>query len=208
MTSLSNDYPADNHDAIALWDLDGTLADYDPAMEEWLNKLRSPQETWTGRGHNVNEEWMRERIKLVRRLPGFWRDLRPLNLGFELIEAAKPFNFENHVLTKSPKAAFNAFTEKAEWCNYYVPDFHVTIGGKKQLVYGKVLFDDWPGYILPWLEVRPRGLAIAVAQPWNEGLTHPNLVRYDGTNLNEVVDRLAAARASVKTPPPGCIRGE
>lgn len=199
MTSLSSDYPSTNHDHVALWDLDGTLADYDGSMDEIQNSLRSPEETWTGRAHAVVTPWMKARIELVRKMPGFWRNLKPLARGFELIEAAKPFEFENHVVSKGPsKNALNAWSEKVEWCNQHVPDFIVTISGKKQLVYGKVLVDDWPGYFLPWLEARPRGLVIVPAWPWNEGVTHPNLVRYDGTNLSEVVDRLAAARASVK----------
>jgi 5'(3')-deoxyribonucleotidase len=185
-----------------LWDMDGCLADYDEAMERYLAELRSPEETWTGRAHNVanesDSEWMKNRIALVRRRPGFWRDLKSLAAGEELREAAAQFGFENHVLTKGPSKAVNAWSEKAEWCAKYVPDFHIHMSQKKSLVYGEVLVDDWPGYFMPWLEVRPRGLVIAPKWPWNEDAEHKNLVLYDGTNINEVIDRLAAARALVK----------
>jgi 5'(3')-deoxyribonucleotidase len=202
MTTLSDNYPTDNHDAIMLWDMDGCLADYDEAMERELSAMRSPDETWEGRAHDIanspGSEWMRNRIALVRRRPGFWRELKPLRAGFELVTAAKKFNFENHVLTKGPSKAVNAWSEKAEWCAQHVPDFHIHMSQKKSLVYGKVLVDDWPGYFMPWLEVRPRGLVIAPKWPWNETYEHNNLVHYDGTNINEIVDRLAASRAAVK----------
>ena len=186
-----------------LWDMDGCIADYDGSMGVQLEAIRSPEETWTGRGHAVaaeeNADWMRKRIELVRKVPGFWRNLERLDKGFELIEAAEPFNFENHVLTKGPSQTVNAWSEKAEWCAKHVPGFHIHMSQKKSLVYGKVLVDDWPGYFIPWLEVRPRGLVIAVKWPWNEEYSHPNLVHYDGSNLNEVTDRLAEAHASIKT---------
>ncbi len=63
-------------------------------------------------------------------------------------------------------------------------------------MYGKMLTDDWPNYMIRWLEWRPRGLGIMPAQKWNEGFEHSNVVRYDGTNLAEVRDRMEAIRAT------------
>jgi len=198
MTTLNQDsYPTENHDAIALWDMDGTLVDYDLAMETAIASLRSPDETWEGRAHSVREPWMEARIKMIRSVPGFWRNLKPLKLGFDILEAAKPFDFENHVVTKGPTSANSAWSEKAAWCAEHLPDMHIHISQKKSLIYGKVLVDDWPGYFMPWLEVRPRGLVVAIKWPWNAEYSHPNLVHYDGTNINEVTDRLAEAHASV-----------
>ena len=37
-----------------------------------------------------------------------------------------------------------------------------------------------------WLEWRPRGLVVLPAQPWNHGFSHPNAIRYDGSNLHEI----------------------
>lgn len=188
-------YPEENHNNVCLWDMDGTLVDYDAEMSAALRLMRSPEETWTGRGHDIREDWMKHRIDMIRNVPGFWSNLPWHPRGSELVRAFEDnFDFENHILTKGPTSSTGAWTEKVEWCRKHVPEFHVTISGKKSLVYGKVLVDDWPQYFMPWLEVRPRGVVVAVAAPWNEGYEHDNLVRYDGTNLNEVLDKVSEAR--------------
>ena len=50
--------------------------------------------------------------------------------------------------------------------------------------------DDWPEYIKPWLEWRPRGLVIMPDQPWNQDFEHPQVVRHTDDNLAEVEARL------------------
>jgi 5'-nucleotidase len=57
-----------------------------------------------------------------------------------------------------------------------------------------VLVDDWPPYVERWLQWRPRGLVILPAQRWNEGFSHPNALRYDGSNLAQVREALARIR--------------
>ena len=52
------------------------------------------------------------------------------------------------------------------------------VGKSKGGVYGRVLVDDWPGYVEDWLAHRPRGLAIMPAHPYNEDFKHPNVIRY------------------------------
>jgi len=61
------------------------------------------------------------------------------------------------------------------------------------MVYGKFLYDDYPDYMLKWLEHRPRGLGIMPANRANQGFQHAQVVRWDGTNLDEVAARLRAA---------------
>lgn len=65
-----------------------------------------------------------------------------------------------------------------------------------ELRYGAVLVDDWPEYIRRWLENRPRGLVIMPAHEHNAGFNHPNVVRYDGTNKDEVKARMLTRFAS------------
>jgi hypothetical protein len=45
------------------------------------------------------------------------------------------------------------------------------------LVYGKVLYDDFPPYILRWLEWRPRGKVLMLDAQHNRDFTHPNVFR-------------------------------
>jgi hypothetical protein len=114
----------------------------------------------------------------------------------------RALRFTLGMLTKGPGKTPGAWTEKFEWCQANIPDADVTITQNKARVYGRVLFDDWPDYYIPWLVHRPRGLVISVAQPWNAnmdeilaaakkaGVEIPRIIRYDGTNLEELKAQL------------------
>jgi 5'-nucleotidase len=191
----------DADDKIALIDLDGTVADYDTALQAGMLSIQAPGEPAYADRHTGGTEppYAEARRKLIQRQTGFWRDLRPLPLGFEVVEELRTLGFELHVLTKGPKTTPNAWSEKVEWCAEHLPDATVTITGDKSLVYGRVLVDDYPPYFLRWLDVRPRGLVVCVAHPWNEAFApgganaHPNVLRYDGENRAVLRQRLARA---------------
>lgn len=188
------------HEAIALFDMDGTLADFDGAMREKLALLESPDEQQVDVAAlfetGTTPDWLEARKALIKKQPGFWKCLKRFPLGFDVLEIARELKFINHILTKGPRKTTSAWTEKVKWCAREVPDCLVTIGQDKGLLYGKMLTDDWPKYMIRWLEWRPRGLGIMPAQKWNEDFTHPNVVRYDGTNLAEVRDRMEIVRAT------------
>jgi hypothetical protein len=190
------------HDAIALFDLDGTLADYDRAMREKYRELCSPAElAEMGEDYNpsdIRHGYVHARTRLIRNTPGYWSGLQRYKQGFELLNIARDLGFDIHILTKGPKSHSLAWAEKVDWCVEHVPDaVGIQIVQTKSLVYGKVLVDDWPNYYMQWLEVRPRGLVVVPAHPWNKGKTdHPNCVRYDGTNFAEVQERMATQRKS------------
>lgn len=191
-------------DLVALVDLDGTLADYDSAMTEAMRSVQDPSEAPYGSryepdGTRKEIPHVEARRRLIQRQPGFWRGLKPLALGFDVVKELRSLGFELHVLTKGPALVFSAWSEKVEWSQTHISDAVVTITGEKSLVYGRVLVDDYPPYFEKWLNVRPRGLVVCVAQSWNEHFgrggrsEHPNVVRYDGTNLDIVKERLSAA---------------
>lgn len=189
-------------DRIALIDLDGTVADYDSEMQAQMRRIMAPsEEVYTHRPVLDEDELehMKARRKLIQRQTGFWRRLKPLAMGFEVIEEMRHLKFGLHVLTKGPTTTPNAWSEKLEWCQEHLPDAAVTVTGDKSLVYGRVLFDDWPSYFTKWILVRPRGLVICLAHPWNIDFAkggareHPNVLRYDGSNREELVARLTRA---------------
>lgn len=182
-------------DAVALLDMDGTVADYDGAMIAALETLRAPEEPPILLGHSKDPPHIEARKKLIKGTPGFWRRLPRIERGFEIVEDLREFKFELNVLTKGPSGTLSAWTEKAEWCREHLPDALVAVTEwPKAYSYGRVLVDDWPEYFMPWLHRRPRGIVIAVAQPWNEGVAHQNLIRYDGTNRDQVREALRWAR--------------
>lgn len=183
---------------IALFDMDGTLADFDGAIKAGLERMRSPGEPELKDiyGDEENAPWMKERRQAIKQRPGFWAELAPLQLGFDILTEAKALNFTSHILSKGPQWQHAAWAEKVQWCHKYVPDVPIILAQDKGLVYGKMLCDDWPPYFMRWLEWRPRGLVVSVKQPWNVHVKHPNVVIYDGNNLEEVRDRMATIRAT------------
>jgi 5'(3')-deoxyribonucleotidase len=202
-------------DTIALIDLDGTVADYDAALKEAMARLQAPEEEPYRARPATGEEpaHVEARRLLIQRQPGFWRDLQPLPLGFQVVDDLRALGFVLHVLTKGPTTTPNAWSEKVEWCRHHLPDAFVTVTSDKSLVYGRVLVDDYPPYFTKWLQVRPRGVVVCVAHPWNEPYArggaqeHPNVLRYDGANRDELRARLkwayereAGARLGAESP--------
>jgi 5'-nucleotidase len=180
-------------DNVALIDLDGSTADFDLAMAQELEKLQGPRDPPLG-NYRPAPPHIVARQRLIKKVPGFWRNLPRLQLGFDVVDILRELEFQLVVLTKGPRKNPQAWAEKVDWTLENIPDASITITEGKSLVYGRVLEDDWPAYYLPWLEVRPRGLVVAVAQPWNEGETHPRVIRYDGTNLEQVREALRRVR--------------
>jgi 5'-nucleotidase len=188
---------------IALVDMDGTVADYDAALRRDLAKLRSPEETGPPVIHGSKKqmpEFFRNRVNMIRSQSGWWENLGTRPDGFQIVSMLKRLGFEIHVLTKGPEESTNAFTEKARWCQKHLPGVPITLTEKKAMVYGRVLVDDWPPYVEPWLATRPRGLAVMPNRDWNKDFSHPNLVRafVDPNtgllaNYDEVFERLRHA---------------
>lgn len=179
-------------DRVALIDLDGTIADYDLAMITAMKQIQHPSETLYQKLES-EPDYVKARRLLIQRQPGFWKNLKPLQLGFDIVEELRSLGFLLHVLTKGPTSTPNAWSEKLEWCKQYLPDAAVTVSGDKSLVYGRVLVDDWPSYFLKWLEVRPRGLVVCVEHELNKDIKHPNVIHYNGSNIEELKARLKQA---------------
>lgn len=183
---------------IALVDLDGTLAGYDAAMVRDLKKVCPPefmgQLISTYRSKDW-PEWFESLTRMIRHQPGWWRDLEPLADGFVILSMLQKLGFEAHVLTKGPRTTIPAWSEKVEWCaNNLTDETLVTIASRKEMVYGRVLFDDSIAYTSEWLLARPRGLVIMPCRPWNRDFKHDRVVRWDGTNKEEVRQALIRAR--------------
>lgn len=178
---------------IALFDLDGTLADYDGALKRDLDKIRAPEEKPLSEEnlYHMNPH-LEARRHMITSQSGWFLRLEKFQLGFDILEEVRKRGFKVVVLTKGPTSKYNAWSEKVEWCSRYLPsDIEgVTITHNKGLVYGKILVDDYPPYVQQWLNARPRGLVIMPAHEYNKDFSHPNVIRYDGTNLEDVLARI------------------
>lgn len=169
---------------VACIDLDGSACDYNGGMKTAMESMRSPGEPTLDGPDPFHDAppWLEARMEYVKNRPGFWYDLNPIPLGMEVIDLIREVGYSLMILSKGPKKAVNAWSEKVQWAFRYIPDALVTLTQDKGGSYGRVLFDDWPPYILRWLKWRPRGLVLMLDQPWNqehEGkpFEHPNVIR-------------------------------
>jgi hypothetical protein len=120
-------------------------------------------------------------------------------MGFNILRMLRKKGLKIHALTKGPVTNPNAWTEKVLWFQEYMnKEDKMNITQDKGLFYGKILVDDYPGYIKRWLKYRPRGLVIMPATNANGDFEHQQVVRYDGTNMSEVEDRVDDALKGMK----------
>lgn len=186
---------AQESERIALFDMDGTLFDLDSRMKEELEKMRSPDEPEIS---NPFEDlpWLENRRRAIKRVSGFWRSLPKWKPGWDILEIAKEIGFDIHILTKGPssKGMGISWMEKMECIrDHFGSDVTLHISENKSVTYGRVLVDDFESYVKDWLHRRCRGLSIMPAHEYNKDFKHPNVIRYDGTNHNEVRLALQAA---------------
>jgi len=171
---------------VALIDMDGTIADYDKAMEDSLELLRAPEEEVYKTGlHKKHPQHIYNRMDIIKAQGDWWENLPKIESGFKVVEVLKDLGFYMTILTQGPKDNPISWSHKVRWCKKNVPDLDITITRNKGLVYGKLLFDDYPPYITQWLKHRPRGVVIMPRQPWNVDFEHKNVFVYDN-NLDAI----------------------
>lgn len=174
---------------IALFDLDGSLFDYDKALLKSLNAMRAPCEPKIPNNLHALEKapHFHARMEAVKSVPGWWRNLEPIKNGFKIYNLAKKIGFDCQILTKGPRTKSIAWAEKLECCQqHFGEDILVHVVSDKGGFYGKVLFDDYPEYMLKWLRYRPRGLGIMPVTKNNKKFKHPNVIMWDGTNYRQI----------------------
>jgi 5'-nucleotidase len=183
-------------DMIALFDLDDTLADYRGQVLRDLKRIASDGEPPVAEVFST-KPYLSARRKMITAQVGWWLNLPKFQLGWDVLEVVKELGYSVSILTKGPKTNHTAWSEKLQWCNKHLVKYidGVTICHDKSIVYGAVLVDDFPAYIKSWLDHRPRGLVIMPAHDYNSDFIHPQVVRYDGTNILEVRTRLSERRA-------------
>lgn len=180
---------------VALVDMDGTLADFDGAMRRDLEAMRSPdEELLIGQEYEDKYKWLKARKDSIKRQPDWWFNLEKLPRGFAILDMLRDLKFRIHILTRGPKNNAGAWTEKVKWCRLHVPDASITITLDKSLTYGRVLVDDWPDYVTPWLRHRARGLVVMPAQTWNATFSHPQVIHHTGANDAEIYEALKVQR--------------
>jgi 5'-nucleotidase len=182
---------------LALFDMDNTLFDYEGQLRSDMRKLMSPDEI---EPEDLFDEerlpYLKARMDLIKNIPGWWKDLPKFQLGWDVFGLCQEKEFKIHVLTKTPNSKPRAAMEKLQCLDIHCPGVRADLVGEdKSRTYGMVLVDDYPPYVEGWLEHRKRGLAIMPAHRYNAAFKHPNVIRYDGSNLREVAEALDAVKA-------------
>ena len=179
-------------DNIALFDLDGALCDYDLALKESLEKLKSPSEITSDYGRDNEPDYLTQRRKIITSAESWWENLPKFNLGFDVLNIAKSLDYRIMILTQGPSSNPNAWSGKMKWVHKNLgKNVDVTMTRDKSLVYGKILVDDYLPYIEGWLGHRKRGHVIMPAQRWNEDYLSKSkflnqITRYDSSNIEQV----------------------
>lgn len=180
-------------EAIFLFDMDGTVADYEEGLRRELLKIQSPDEPFFDIHMSHAPDWFENRMRLIKKQTNFWLNLPVIEKNIRVLELAEKLGYVLHGLTKGPRSTHSAWSEKLLWCQKNIhPDVDLTVTMDKGLFYGRVLFDDFPPYMNRWLENRPRGLGIMPTTKGNADFNHPNVIKYDGSmeSLTIVKDRL------------------
>ncbi len=202
---------------IALFDMDGTIADYVSAMKRDMESLRSPDEPETAEVNlwDVNVKHIKARKETIEKTHGWWRNLEPIPVGIEVMKIAQELGFEIRILTKGPKAVPQAWAEKLEWCQHHLgKKIQVTITRDKGTVYGRVLVDDYWPFMEGWLKHRPNGLGLMPgaskelmpADDRKKAVDHPRVAFFDSNILEQVEENLILARNRKEGEPLGELR--
>jgi len=182
---------------IGLFDMDGSLADYEGQLKKDLLPCLHPEDRKRflelGMWQADELEPFKSIIRLIKKQPCWWRHLPVLEDGMRIYNLAQKIGFKNEILTKGPRRYSRAWKEKLEWCQeHFGDDIDVNAVSNKSRFYGKFLYDDYPDYMDPWLKHRPRGIGIMPANQTNLKYSHPRCIKWDGTNYDEVKAALEA----------------
>ena len=139
------------NERIVLFDLDGTLCDYNLGLKHSMVLLESPNErdfpdepAFKGVPRDDAPAYLRARANLIRSTVDWWADLPKFKLGFVIWDLAGTLEYRKMILTQGPRRNANAWTGKKLWIDKNLgQDVDITITRDKGLVYGKVLVDDW-----------------------------------------------------------------
>lgn len=188
-----------NIENIALFDMDGTLCDYDSGLKVEMDKLISPgEQPFTPPLEDNAPKYLKARADLIRSSESWWANLPKLKLGWDILEIARNLEYKIMILTQGPRRNPASWSGKKRWMDKNLgEDVNITITRDKSLVYGKVLVDDYPKYVEGWLKWRPRGRVIMPEGPLNKGFHHPNVIKYDGTNIKQVQEAMEKAKLRI-----------
>lgn len=175
---------------VALFDMDGTLCDYDGQVLRDLERLRGDSEPYPTGSIRKMPDYIKSRIDAISATSEWWEKLPKLELGWEILKVAQELQYRIMILSQAPVDNSEAWSGKIKWLQKNLPNVDMTLTRDKGLVYGKILVDDYPKYISSWLTWKRNGFVIMPANESNANFKHKQVVRYDGSNIEEVKEAM------------------
>lgn len=135
---------------------------------------------------------IKERIKEIQNRKDWWRTLPVLEKGIQLWQYLRTLGFETALATKGPYLKPQAWGEKFQWQKELLPeaDEMIITSKNKERIRGEILVDDWPSYVLGFLEKNKNSIAIIPEREYNLKFKHPRTVHYTGNNFEQLEEFL------------------
>lgn len=149
---------------IALFDMDETIVNFTGPLRERLRKTFSPGEEMPPDLFNMPTH-MYERIQAIKKEPGFWRNLPPLEWGMDLIEIFRAKGYEIHIVSKGPTTGAIAWSEKVEWVQTHLTHITLHLTQNKSMIHGDVFIEDRWDFLSQWLLRNKGGKGIMNTRP-------------------------------------------
>jgi hypothetical protein len=175
--------------------MDDTLFDHNGQLLSDLEKLRSPNEPKIEEYQIFNlPDYLIERSRKIRSSKEWWANLPKFKLGWDILGLTEELNIKKEILTRSNLKNPNMWIGKVECIvKNFGTQMPLTITSScKSRHYGRILVDDFPKYCFSWLKYRSHGLVIMPAHSYNQEVMHPQIIRYDGTNLDQIKEAIHA----------------
>lgn len=173
---------------IALFDLDGSLAGYDESLERDLKSIAGPNDPELDMKNLYKIPYYKTRVHLIRNQPNWWLDLPILEEGYKIFKLAEKIGFDLHIATVGPDKHHNAWSEKLLWVKKHLGNLPVHIVSDKSLLFGHILYDDYPKYCKKWVDKNTQSVVIMPNKYYNSDFSHERVVKWHGNNIEEITE--------------------
>ncbi|NCN98584.1 hypothetical protein COU62_04385 [Candidatus Pacearchaeota archaeon CG10_big_fil_rev_8_21_14_0_10_35_219] len=101
--------------------MDRTLCDYDLALSGGLAKLRHPDEPKITSGFRNAQDYLVNRMNLIKNSEDWWANIPKFQLGWDILEIAEELGFRTMILAQDPRTNPGTRAGKKDgWINILV----------------------------------------------------------------------------------------
>lgn len=173
---------------VALFDLDGTLADLDRQLADDMNRIKGPDEPdfVAALPGQKSPPHIKARKIMIFNQPDWWEQLPRYQPGWDVLEMVRQAGLQVQIASKPSMDCHDSAAQKLRWVERHLGKVVTHLSGDKGMIQADLLVDDWVQYVARWLELNPQGRAILPLHSWNQDFRHDRAIHYDGTNADQV----------------------